>query len=364
MTLIGYGEAARLEISGKDRFTRAQDWMNSLVDHAHIDDQVQLPGTGLVCFGSFTFDTDSDQPNTLIVPNVIFGTNGSTSWMTVIGSQDRIEHQSVITPERVRCTEEDTDQYLDHVSQIVQMLSDGRANKVVLSSQMLIETANQIDERELAYQLAEAFPSTWVYCVDSLIGATPEMLASVRDQQFTTRVLAGSWPTTYGHVAAREALATSDKDIAEHEYAKRSVFDALQAHVTDIKVEGPYMMNLPNVVHYATDMTATLQDGTTGLLCAGDMHPTAAVGGTPQDVALDIISEIETHDRGRYGAPVGWMDSHGNSDWALALRCAHIIDSTSALAWAGGGIMVDSKPEVELAEIRAKFSAILSAFNK
>lgn len=94
------------------------------------------------------------------------------------------------------------------------------------------------------------------------------------------------------------------------------------------------------------------------------MHPTAAVGGTPTDRALAVIDEIEGLDRGRYAAPVGWMDSDGNSDWALALRCAQLDqnDPRRARALAGGGVMDRSVPQQELAETEAKLSAVLRAF--
>ena len=52
------------------------------------------------------------------------------------------------------------------------------------------------------------------------------------------------------------------------------------------------------------------------------LHPTPAVAGTPWDVALDAISDLEPFDRGRYAGPVGWMDAHGDGEWAIALRCA------------------------------------------
>jgi menaquinone-specific isochorismate synthase len=84
------------------------------------------------------------------------------------------------------------------------------------------------------------------------------------------------------------------------------------------------------------------------------MHPTAAVGGTPTDAAIEVIRELEGMDRGRYAGPVGWIDSRGDGEWGIALRCAE-ISGREARLFAGCGIMGGSDPAAELAEAQAKF---------
>lgn len=380
MTLLGHGIAASASFRGPDRFERAQLWWEELVAHATITDEVDRPGSGLVSFGSFAFS--DDDTSTVIVPATIHGSDTTGSWVTHVcptegdgvGSSDTdhaiagsggVERASdgrqIIEPGRVLTSIADTQEsYISTVASIVDELEAGRARKVVLSTVMDIETQNPIDERAVVRNLADAYPSTWTYCVDSLVGATPEMLASVRGSALHTRVLAGSWPTVAGAPAARAALETSDKDRAEHRYAVVSVTDALTGHATDLTLRGPDILTLPNVVHYSTDITATATSS--GLQIAGAMHPTAAVGGTPKDVALRMIREVEEHSRSRYAAPVGWMDDRGNADWALALRCAHLTGEATARAYAGGGLVAGSTPAVEIAEVSAKFSAILAGF--
>ena len=84
------------------------------------------------------------------------------------------------------------------------------------------------------------------------------------------------------------------------------------------------------------------------------LHPTAAVCGTPTETAMELIRELEGMDRGRYAGPVGWLDSAGNGEWGIALRCAE-LDGPRARLFAGGGIVADSDPAAELAETRTKF---------
>lgn len=260
----------------------------------------------------------------------------------------------------------DEDRFTDAVADTVALLAGGEVKKVVLARDITITSEMPMDERLLVAKLARAFPSCWTYCIEGMIGATPEMLASVRAGHLTTRVLAGSWPTSEGHEAAEYALRSSAKDIAEHRYASDSVLHAIDLQAAGpVRTNGPTILHLPNVVHLATDFEADLAPGWTGLTAAGAMHPTAAVGGTPTELALKVIDRIEGLDRGRYAAPIGWMDSAGNSDWALALRCAQLdpTDPRRARALAGGGVMDRSVPQQELAETEAKFSAVLRAFD-
>jgi menaquinone-specific isochorismate synthase len=128
----------------------------------------------------------------------------------------------------------------------------------------------------------------------------------------------------------------------------------------------PHLLRLANVTHLATALTGWLHAPApsklppSALALATMLHPTAAVGGTPREEALALIRELEAAPRGRYAAPVGWIDAHGDGEFALALRCAQ-LDGSRARLWAGNGIVADSRPEAELAETTAKLDAVLSA---
>ena len=85
--------------------------------------------------------------------------------------------------------------------------------------------------------------------------------------------------------------------------------------------DAPYVLELPNVLHLASDVTAVVHPGVTALRLAGELHPSAAVCGTPTPAARAAIAELEHLDRGRYSGPVGWLDSGGDGEFAIALRC-------------------------------------------
>ena len=170
------------------------------------------------------------------------------------------------------------------------------------------------------------YAGCWTFSVDGLIGATPEMLVRLEKGLVTSRVLAGTIRRTGDDahdLALAAALARSSKDLEEHEYAVRSVADALAPHCSSMNVpETPFVLHLPNVMHLATDVAGVVADGATRARPRDALHPSAAVCGTPTDVALGVIRALEGMDRGRYAGPVGWFGADGDGEFGIALRCA------------------------------------------
>ena len=86
----------------------------------------------------------------------------------------------------------------------------------------------------------------------------------------------------------------------------------------------PELIRLANVQHLGTRVHGTLAAAKSALTLVAAVHPTAAVGGTPTDAAVEAIRELESMDRERYAGPVGWVDADGNGEWGIALRCAQL----------------------------------------
>jgi menaquinone-specific isochorismate synthase len=211
--------------------------------------------------------------------------------------------------------------------------------------------------------LSNSYPECWSFSVDGLIGATPELLIRRSGEAVLSRVLAGT--IRRDEIANDSELATtllkSGKDLDEHEFAVTSVATSLALHCTDMKVPTtPRVLRLSNVAHLATDISGTLVDSAPALVLAGSLHPTAAICGTPTGRAKSLIKELEQMDRNRYTGPVGWINSKGDGELGIALRCAEIAENKVRL-FAGCGIVTGSTPEDELAESDAKFAAMKEA---
>jgi menaquinone-specific isochorismate synthase len=372
--LVGWGEAGRFESAGADRFAAARDWWRSRVEHAVVRDEVGLPGTGPVAFGSFAFDARSPRGGVLVVPEVVVGARDGVWWVTTaspaerlgtvprLGVVPRLGRHRAEAPGAVTYADgaRSGAQWAQVVGRAVQRIAAGDVDKVVLARDLEARTERPVDVRWLLRNLASRYPGCWTFAVDGLVGATPELLVRLERGLVHSRVLAGTIRRTGDDahdLALAGSLARSSKDLEEHEYAVRSLADALAPHCSSMNVpETPFVLHLPNVMHLATDVAGVLADGVGALALAEALHPTAAVCGTPTDAARELIHDLEGMDRGRYAGPVGWMDGRGDGEWGIALRCAEIdpADGSRLRLLAGCGIVAGSVPEDELAESDAK----------
>ncbi len=385
--LVGWGEAVRIAVSGGTRFADAERAWQRLVAHAVVRDEVRLPGTGPVAFGSFAFDDESAAGSVLVVPRVVVGRREGRAWLTVVETSGTLgpapdwslvaRHVAGLSPVRSPGTVTYTSgavpasRWPDVVARGVAAIRAGEVDKVVLARDETARTAEPLDVRHALGRLAERYPTCWTFSVDGLIGATPELLVRSEKGLVTSRVLAGTIRRTGdddADVAHAAILAHSSKDLEEHEYAVASVTRALAPFCSSTNVpDAPFVLHLPNVLHLASDVTAVLtgagepagEGGTahpTSLALAAALHPTAAVCGTPTDAARALIRRIEGMDRARYAGPVGWLGSDGDGEWGIGLRSAEVdrTDSRRLRLFAGCGIVAASDPAAELAESRAK----------
>jgi menaquinone-specific isochorismate synthase len=363
--LVGWGEAARIEIGGPDRFARADAFWQAYLGVLDIQDEVGVPGSGPISVASFAFAADPTS-SVLIVPRVVIGRRGGVSWRTSIGT-----HPDPATLPRVPLTgvrqQSDpaaVDRWRATVAEVVDEIRAGRLDKAVLALSLDVTADAPIDPRSLLDRLVDRYPDTWSFLVDGLVGATPELLIERTGPAVRSRVLAGTVPRTGNpaddaHLAAE--LLRSAKDLEEHRLAAEPVAAALgQLCATLDRPAGPDLLELRNVLHLATQFTGRLKDDQSALLLAGALHPTPAVAGTPRDAAMDLIGRLEPTDRGRYAGPVGWTDSRGDGEFCLALRCAAIEENRARL-FAGCGIVADSVPDTEVAEWQAKLRPMLDA---
>jgi len=157
-------------------------------------------------------------------------------------------------------------------------------------------------------------------------------------------------------------LLGSTKNLFEHRVVVDDIVQRLTRRCADVRADGrPSIVILRSVAHLGTWIhgKALTDDPTDALELLGLLHPTPAVGGLPQQRALEIIQQLEPEDRGLYAGAVGWIDATGNGEWWIAIRGVLLNDDTFT-AWAGAGIVADSDPIGEREETRNKLSSILA----
>jgi menaquinone-specific isochorismate synthase len=368
--LVGWGEAARLTLpSGVDRFAAGEKWLAELFESADVSDEAQVPGSGPVAFGSFTFDPASDG-SVLILPEVVLGRRGGTAWRTTITPAGAPPRQHEARPRRspseLRWSDgsRSAPQWEQAVATAVTRIRAGGLRKVVLARDLRVQCSAPIDTRVLLSRLAARFPGCYTFACAGLVGATPELLIRREGSQVSSLVVAGTMARG-GSEADDAALAAwllgSAKNAEEHGYSVESVRQLLRPLCAELTVDdAPFLLQMADYQHLATHVTGVLRRDAGALTLAGLMHPTAAICGTPTEAALELIRDLEGMDRGRYSGPVGWVDSRGNGEWGIALRCAE-VDGSRARLFAGNGIVAGSLPAEELAETETKFRPMRTA---
>jgi menaquinone-specific isochorismate synthase len=361
--LVGWGEVARLDTAGPARFREADRWWRSFAARLSVEDEVGLPGTGPVAFASFTFADDAPG-SVVIVPRVVVGRRDGVAWITEFSHADAVHAVRPVCPSgavRYADGQLSVAGYRQAVAEAVRRMRAGELDKVVLAHDLLAVAERPHDARHLLAGLAQRYPACWSYSVDGLVGATPELLVRRRAGAVWSRVLAGTiWPGPTAEADLGDALLGSVKDRHEHRLAVQSLVDSLRPLCASLTApDEPVPLVLPNVTHLASDVVGTLpaEEPASLLELAAAVHPTAAVGGTPREIAVPMIAALEGMDRGRYTGPVGWVDAAGDGELGIALRCAQ-LDGPVARLFAGCGIVADSDPDNEVREAAAKLLAV------
>ena len=248
-------------------------------------------------------------------------------------------------------------------------LRAGEAAKVVLAREVLARGDGVVSAAMVARSLRAAYPSCFTYLITgadgtAFAGASPELLVRRSGRRAFSQPMAGSVARGASDVEderlARE-LEESAKDAVEHRIVSDFVVDAFRPYAQSVSARPPEVVRFTNIQHLATSVTADLVEPPADVLqLAAALHPTPAVGGWPREAAEALIDELEGMERGWYAGAIGWIDSSGDGEFAVALRCGLLWEDGARL-YAGVGVMPDSDPARELEETELKFKALLTA---
>lgn len=267
------------------------------------------------------------------------------------------------------------EEHLRRVKAAVRTIQESKLDKVVMARAVDIDFAEPVDPLLVAARLIDLSHNRDGFIADlspagrpgaMLVGSSPEVLIKRQGSTVTAFPMAGSaarHPDKARDVVAGQDLLHSTKDAEEHAYVVDHLRRLLTPVCSRLDIPGrPQLTSTSEMWHLGTPIVGTLKDPAMNALeLALLVHPTPAICGTPTDAAEALITTAET-DRGFYAGAVGWCDNTGDGEYMVAIRCAEVAgDGLSARAWAGGGIVADSDPEVELAETEAKLRTIMRA---
>lgn len=243
-------------------------------------------------------------------------------------------------------------------------------SKIVLADVLDAISPVPFQLTESLNNLRQQYPNCYIFSVGNgqgnyFIGASPERLLGLQNQQLVTDALAGSVPR--GKTAVEDAkfaaqLLRSEKERREHQAVIDFIIQQLQQldlspHCSPLKI-----LKLSNIQHLWTPIYARMPAHIHPLDIVAKLHPTPAVAGVPPQIACEQIRCYEHFERSLYAAPLGWVDCEGNGQFIVGIRSA-LIAGNRARLYAGAGIVAGSDPNRELAEIKLKFQTLLKALS-
>ena len=240
--------------------------------------------------------------------------------------------------------------------------------KTLTSEKQLVLEKTLAPEKQSAFVKRLASKNTHAFYqhpLHSLVGASPELLVRRRGMQVEANPLAGSVPRSGDSIIDQqraEALMNSDKDRREHAVVVEAMAEALLPFCHDLAVPPtPDILQTDSMIHLSTHLQGTLKKSETcALSLALALHPTPAICGSPTQCAYSTIHTIEPFARRYFTGLVGWVDSQGDGEWAVTIRCGEAEGHRLRL-YAGAGIVAGSTAANELAETSAKFRTMLKA---
>jgi anthranilate synthase component 1 len=259
--------------------------------------------------------------------------------------------------------------FIGAVDRVKEYILAGDAFQVVLS-QRFSEPAQGARALDVYRALRVINPSPYMFHLEfpeaRVTGASPETLVRLSEGRVEVRPIAGTRPR--GRTAAEdeqlaEELLADPKELAEHlmliDLGRNDVGRVAQVgsvHVAEQMVIERYS----HVMHMTSHVVGTLAKGKTWLDVLRAAFPAGTLSGAPKIRAMEIIDELEPHQRGIYGGAVGYVSYTGNLDLAIAIRTL-VSQGDTIYVQAGAGLVADSVPELEYQETVNKARAVLRA---
>ncbi len=380
-TIAGVGAAVRISASGPDRFVDAERAWREIVTRATTAGSASVRPLAI---GGFSFDPRSRWRGfpalCFVVPRVTLESRRGTTLVTLTIARgagavrelraarrdlarlvDAVPLES--RPARIiggRSVPIDST-WLRAVARTAADVRARRISKVVLARARLLVAGEPIDPGTVVARLRDANRGARVFWIGtpsgSFVGASPEWLARLRGRCVRTAALAGSLvPGLPGAL-----LLDSVKDRIEHALVVKDITGRLRPMCDRVVAASrPVVVPIGYIQHLTTPIAGHLRARTGLFGVTARLHPTAAIAGAPRQKALAVIRRREPLARGWYGGGVGWMDSSGDGDIAVAIRSA-LLRGRRARVFAGAGIVAMSRQEAELSETETKLKPMLRA---
>ncbi len=264
-------------------------------------------------------------------------------------------------------------EYCAAVEQSKKYITDGDIFQVLPSQRFTSDFDSRISEFTFYRALRSVNPSPFLFYLKfpefCLIGSSPEIMVSARNQKITIRPLAGTrkrGKNAEEDKKIAEGLLKDEKEIAEH----LMLIDLGRHDVGRVSKPGSVVVtekmvieNYSHVMHISSNVEGILRDDVDGLDALISGFPAGTVSGAPKIRAMEIIEEIEKVRRSFYAGCVGYFAANGDMETCITLRSALLKDGKIHLQ-SGAGVVFDSDPKSEYQECINKAMGLVKACEK
>ncbi|MBS1622002.1 MAG: anthranilate synthase component I family protein [Bacteroidetes bacterium] len=260
----------------------------------------------------------------------------------------------------------DDEGYKDSVKKGIQSCRRGDVFQIVLSRKY--EQSFMGDEFNVYRALRNINPSPYLFFFDygdyKLMGSSPEAQLVIHNSKATVHPIAGTYKRTGDDEVDEketEKLLNDAKENAEHVMLVDLARNDLSRVCEDVKVEHYRQVQYySHVIHLVSEVTGKVREGSNPFELLAKTFPAGTLSGAPKFKAMELIDEYEPTARSYYGGCIGFMGFDGSCNHAIMIRT--FMSKNNTLTYqAGAGIVVASKPENELEEVKNKLGALKKA---
>lgn len=243
-------------------------------------------------------------------------------------------------------------EHIELIQKGIDFIQNENALKIVLSRKEVLSFSDfkmLHTFKKMLKNYNNAFVYVWFHPEIGLwMGATPERLLTIKNNNFITMALAGTQPYL-GDIN----VIWKEKEQIEQQIVTDYILESLKNKIKVTEVKGPYTVKAGSLLHLRTDITGQLDSFDLLESLVESLHPTPAVCGLPKETAVQFIKQNENYKRTYYSGYLGELNMNGNSQLVVNLRCMEIKNNQVSL-FVGGGITKGSDAVKEFEETVAK----------
>ena len=268
--------------------------------------------------------------------------------------------------ERSTITDEE---YKEYVRRGVHHCLRGDVFQIVLSRRFIQPFTG--DDFKVYRALRSINPSPYLFYFDfggfRIFGSSPETHCKISGRPISIDPIAGTTKRSGDNqedMKAVEFLLNDPKENAEHVMLVDLARNDLSRNAHNVEVaffKEPQFYS--HVIHLVSRVTGTLNVTADPLKAFFDTFPAGTLSGAPKVRAMQLISEIESHNRGAYGGCIGFIGFNGDINQAITIR-TFVSRNNELWYQAGAGVVSQSSDEYELREVNSKLGALKRAIDK